>query len=63
MNVTGRDLDLEAMAQVPPLWTTGSGLSDEPSRTGTLVAMRSRTKGVTIHDLDYSQDAHPGQKL
>jgi 5-dehydro-2-deoxygluconokinase len=53
MNVTEQDLDLEAIANVPLLWTTGTGLSDEPSRTATLAAMRSRTKGVAIHDLDY----------
>jgi 5-dehydro-2-deoxygluconokinase len=34
-------------------WTTGTGLSGEPSRTATLDAMRARKAGITIHDLDY----------
>jgi 5-dehydro-2-deoxygluconokinase len=53
MNLTHEDFDGEVVAQAPVFWTTGTGLSDEPSRTATLDAMRSRTDGITIHDLDY----------
>jgi 5-dehydro-2-deoxygluconokinase len=53
MNISLQDLDLEAIRRAPLFWTTGTGLSDEPSRTATLAAMRARSDGVTIHDLDY----------
>jgi 5-dehydro-2-deoxygluconokinase len=53
MNVTQEDFDLEPVAAAPLLWTTGTGLSDEPSRTATLAAMRARRGGIAIHDLDY----------
>jgi 5-dehydro-2-deoxygluconokinase len=53
MNVTLEDFDLEAVAAAPLLWTTGTGLSDEPSRTATLAAVCARRGGITIHDLDY----------
>lgn len=48
------DLDLDAIAEVPLFWTTGTGLSDEPSRGATLKALSSRpSTGITVHDLDY----------
>ena len=53
MNLRLEELDLEAIAAVPLFWTTGTGLSDEPSRSATLAAMRARTGGITVHDLDY----------
>ena len=53
MNLRAEELDLEAIKAVPLFWTTGTGLSDEPSRSGTLAAMRARTGGITVHDLDY----------
>jgi 5-dehydro-2-deoxygluconokinase len=53
MNLTHEDFDLDVVAQAPVFWTTGTGLSDEPSRTATLAAMRARNQGITIHDLDY----------
>jgi 5-dehydro-2-deoxygluconokinase len=50
------DLDLEEVAAVPLLWTTGTGLSVEPSRTTTLAALRVRERrDFTIHDLDYRE--------
>jgi 5-dehydro-2-deoxygluconokinase len=54
MNLAREELDLEAIAGAPLFWTTGTGLSDEPSRTATLAALDAR-KGhdVTIHDLDH----------
>src|SRR5918998_274043 len=57
MNLTPEDLDLEAIAAAPLFWMTGTGLSDEPSRTATLEALETRSErssdGVTVFDLDY----------
>ena len=52
LNVSVDDLDLETIAGVPILWTSGTALSDEPSRSATLAALRS-ARGRTIHDLDH----------
>jgi 5-dehydro-2-deoxygluconokinase len=50
------DVDLEEVAAVQLLWTTGTGLSVEPSRTTTLAALRARERrAVTVHDLDYRE--------
>jgi 5-dehydro-2-deoxygluconokinase len=54
MNLTVDDLDLDAIRSARLFWTTGTGLSDEPSRSATLAALRERErKGFTIHDLDH----------
>lgn len=54
MNLTPEDLDMEAVAAARIFWTTGTGLSDEPSRTTTIAAMETRPRSaMTIHDLDY----------
>jgi 5-dehydro-2-deoxygluconokinase len=53
MNITVEDLDLEAIAAAPLFWMTGTGLSDEPSRTATLAAMEQHPTGITVFDLDY----------
>ena len=48
------DLDLGEVARVPVFWTTGTGLSEEPSRSTTLGALRARERRqLTVHDLDY----------
>jgi 5-dehydro-2-deoxygluconokinase len=48
------DLDLEAIERAAVFWTTGTGLSAEPSRTATLAALEKRgRKRFTVHDLDY----------
>lgn len=48
------DLDLDEIAAVPLFWTTGTGLSQEPSRSTTLTALRARPRsGITVHDLDH----------
>jgi 5-dehydro-2-deoxygluconokinase len=48
------DLDLEEVARVPLFWTTGTGLSEEPSRSTTLAALARRgRRPITVHDLDY----------
>jgi len=54
MNIARDELDLEAIAAAPLFWTTGTGLSDEPSRTATLAALDARQRrDFTIHDLDH----------
>jgi 5-dehydro-2-deoxygluconokinase len=54
MNLEARDLDAEAVASAPVFWTTGTGRAEEPSRTTTLDAMRSRRRRpFTVHDIDY----------
>jgi 5-dehydro-2-deoxygluconokinase len=53
MNLLPEDVDLDEVAAVPLFWTSGTGLADEPSRSTTLAALRARTGGITVHDLDY----------
>lgn len=53
MNLAPEDLDLDAIAAAPLFWMTGTGLSDEPSRTATLKALEQRREGITVFDLDY----------
>ncbi len=53
-------LDLDAIRRAGVFWTTGTGLSDEPSRTATLGALEARGRsGITIHDLDYRPSLWP----
>jgi 5-dehydro-2-deoxygluconokinase len=48
------DLDLDAIRSARIFWTTGTGLSAEPSRSTTLAALEARPPElVTIHDLDH----------
>jgi 5-dehydro-2-deoxygluconokinase len=54
------DLELEdadfgdVASEAALLWTTGTGLSDEPSRSATLAALRRRGRRPhVVHDLDY----------
>jgi 5-dehydro-2-deoxygluconokinase len=54
MNISREEVDLEAIAAAPLFWTTGTGLSDEPSRSATLAALEARQRrDFTIHDLDH----------
>jgi 5-dehydro-2-deoxygluconokinase len=56
MNLETAELDLEVIAAVPLFWMTGTGLSDEPSRSATLAALEARPKDesrLTVFDLDY----------
>ncbi|TMC74397.1 MAG: 5-dehydro-2-deoxygluconokinase [Chloroflexi bacterium] len=53
MNLMKEELDLGAIAAAPLFWTTGTGLSDEPSRAATLAALDARKgREITVHDLD-----------
>ena len=55
MNISLQELDLDAIRAARLFWTTGTGLSDEPSRSATLGALeaRGRKAGITVHDLDH----------
>jgi 5-dehydro-2-deoxygluconokinase len=54
MNIALDELDLDAIRAARLFWTTGTGLSDEPSRTATLRALEARGRsGITVHDLDH----------
>ena len=55
MTVAPAELELDAIREARVFWTTGTGLSAEPSRSATLAALeeRSEVRGVTIHDLDH----------
>ena len=61
MNLAYGDLPLEEIVDCDLFWTTGVGLSDEPSRSATLAALAARTQSaryaergrITVHDLDH----------
>jgi 5-dehydro-2-deoxygluconokinase len=53
MTISADELDLDAIAAARVFWTTGTGLSDEPSRGATLAALGARSGGITVHDLDH----------
>src|SRR5919109_5345088 len=53
MTVAPEELDLAAIRDARVFWTTGTGLSDEPSRAATLAALQARSSGITVHDLDH----------
>jgi 5-dehydro-2-deoxygluconokinase len=68
MTVAPDELDLDAIRAARVFWTTGTGLSAEPSRAATLAALeaRSEVRGVTVHDLDHrpmfwADDDDPGE--
>jgi len=57
MTIEAADLDLDAIAAATVFWTSGTGLSAEPSRSTTLTALEHRRAvgpdAVTVHDLDH----------
>jgi 5-dehydro-2-deoxygluconokinase len=54
MTLTAGELDLDAIRSARVFWTTGTGLSAEPSRSATLAALAARDGGgITVHDLDH----------
>ena len=52
-NLGVEDLDLGEISSAPLFWITGTGLSEEPSRSTTLGALEARSGGITVVDLDY----------
>jgi len=54
MRVSADELDLDAVRDARIFWTTGTGLSAEPSRAATVAALEARgRRGITVHDLDH----------
>ncbi|MFB7940648.1 5-dehydro-2-deoxygluconokinase, partial [Streptomyces sp. NPDC056049] len=54
LEIHPHELDLDAIRAARVLWTTGTGLSEEPSRTATLTALKARSgRAHTVLDLDW----------
>ncbi|KND45578.1 MULTISPECIES: 5-dehydro-2-deoxygluconokinase [Streptomyces] len=54
LEIDAHELDLDAIAGTRIFWVTGTGLSEEPSRTATLAALAHRAgAGTTVFDLDW----------
>jgi 5-dehydro-2-deoxygluconokinase len=57
MTLEAGELDLDAIRRARVFWTTGTGLSAEPSRAATLAALAAREDAddgaITVHDLDH----------
>jgi 5-dehydro-2-deoxygluconokinase len=62
LNITLQDFDMELVMRAPLVWTTGVGLSQEPSRSTNLEILKQRSKknlGFTVHDIDYRPSLWP----
>ncbi|GGZ91741.1 5-dehydro-2-deoxygluconokinase [Streptomyces subrutilus] len=54
LEISAHELDLPAIRAARVFWMTGTGLSEEPSRSATLAALGARAKsGTTVFDLDW----------
>ena len=54
LDIEAGELDLDAVRDARIFWVTGTGLSEEPSRSATLTALAHRAKaGATVFDLDW----------
>ncbi|MGW1787125.1 5-dehydro-2-deoxygluconokinase [Streptomyces sp. NPDC002143] len=54
LDIEPGELDLDAVRDAAIFWVTGTGLSEEPSRSATLAALAHRAKaGATVFDLDW----------
>ncbi|MEU9454416.1 5-dehydro-2-deoxygluconokinase [Streptomyces sp. NPDC048277] len=54
LDIQPDELDLAAVRGSSVFWVTGTGLSEEPSRSATLAALEHRAKaGTTVFDLDW----------
>jgi 5-dehydro-2-deoxygluconokinase len=57
MTLAVDELDFDAIRAAGVLWTSGTGLSAQPSREATLAALSARAESpagaITIHDLDH----------
>ncbi|MEU2425137.1 5-dehydro-2-deoxygluconokinase [Streptomyces sp. NPDC007851] len=54
LDIQPAELDLAAVRDAGIFWITGTGLSEEPSRSATLAALAHRAKsGTTVFDLDW----------
>ena len=63
LEIRADELDLEAIRAARLFWVTGTGLSQEPSRTATLAALEARGRsGTTVFDLDYRDIFWPSRE-
>jgi 5-dehydro-2-deoxygluconokinase len=54
LEIRTAELDLAAIRSARIFWMTGTGLSEEPSRSATLAALAARARaGITVFDLDW----------
>jgi 5-dehydro-2-deoxygluconokinase len=54
LDIRPGELDLDAIRDARIFWVTGTGLSEEPSRSATIAALTHRAKsGPTVFDLDW----------
>ncbi|MGX1910749.1 5-dehydro-2-deoxygluconokinase [Streptomyces phaeochromogenes] len=54
LDIRSDELDLAAVRDARVFWVTGTGLSENPSRSATLAALAHRAKaGTTVFDLDW----------
>jgi 5-dehydro-2-deoxygluconokinase len=54
LEIRTAELDLAAIRSARIFWMTGTGLSEEPSRSATLAALAARARaGTTVFDLDW----------
>ncbi|MEJ7636023.1 5-dehydro-2-deoxygluconokinase [Aeromicrobium sp.] len=54
LEISPDDLDYDAIRAADVFWVTGTGLSQEPSRSAHLAALEARDRrGITVLDLDY----------
>lgn len=54
LEIDVHELDLDAIREARIFWMTGTGLSEEPSRTATLAALAHRARAdITVFDLDW----------
>jgi 5-dehydro-2-deoxygluconokinase len=54
LQIRASELDFDAIRAAGIFWATVTGLSQEPSRSATLAALRTRHRpGITVLDLDY----------
>jgi 5-dehydro-2-deoxygluconokinase len=63
LEIRASELDLDAIRSAGVFWVTGTGLSQEPSRSATLAALQVRDKrGITVLDLDYRPTFWPSRE-
>ena len=63
LEIHSEELDLDAIRSAGVFWVTVTGLSDEPSRTATLTALKARAgHGITVLDLDYRAQFWPSRE-
>ncbi|MGW5256185.1 5-dehydro-2-deoxygluconokinase [Streptomyces sp. NPDC004012] len=54
LEIHAAELDFSAIRSARIFWITGTGLTEEPSRSATLAALKARDKaGTTVFDLDW----------